>query len=240
MISGKDEVKLKECGEPLVSLDRSVRGTVIFLDAPRLRVEGTARVREGVAARLKAAKAELPRGWNFIVRDAWRPAFVQAQIFFEFLAKAESRFPGLSPAERRRLLKVMVAPWFGDDVSGHLTGGALDLRLVDGTGRRVPMRGRALGYLDNAKTDQPLLAPHLRRNRLILKAAMETQGFSNHPGEFWHYSYGDWHWARRTGIGVAIYGAVPDTAGLYADRECPCGSGKPFVACHVVRLPKIP
>jgi D-alanyl-D-alanine dipeptidase len=45
-----------------------------------------------------------------------------------------------------------------------------------------------------------------RGNRRLLYWLMTEAGFSAHPGEWWHYSYGDQMWASKTGAPAALYG----------------------------------
>ena len=48
----------------------------------------------------------------------------------------------------------------------------------------------------------------LQRNRRIMFDALTTAGFSNAPNEFWHWSYGDIQWAKRSKKKTAIYGVI--------------------------------
>lgn len=218
--------------EPLVDLRKVCPGVVIALDAERLKIERTAFARRTVARMLKRAQTLLPRGHRFVVRDAWRPAYVQAEILFGFIERFRSSHPSWSRARAGAEARKYAAPWKGRWASGHMTGGALDIRILDARGRRLPMRSRALSYQENARPDHPKLPSHLRKNRELLRRVMTAAGFSNHPLEFWHWSYGDAHWAKRERQGRAPYVVVPDHGGMYRDRPCPCGSGKLFTRCH--------
>ena len=66
----------------------SHKGVLIAIDKNRIRIEKTAYLRLTVARMLQDAKKNLPRGYNFIIRDAWRPGFVQAKIYYEFIRKS--------------------------------------------------------------------------------------------------------------------------------------------------------
>ncbi len=46
------------------------------------------------------------------------------------------------------------------------------------------------------------------QQRLLLKAVMEHAGFQRHPGEWWHFCYGDQMWAWLSEATTAIYGRV--------------------------------
>ena len=45
-------------------------------------------------------------------------------------------------------------------------------------------------------------------NRMILKKSLENAGFVNYPEEWWHFSYGDQHWAEAKNKDYAIYGSM--------------------------------
>lgn len=229
-----DGIRIRECDEPLVDILKYCPRARIALDKARIKVEKTAYLRLSVAKMLAQAERHLPRGYSFIIRDAWRPSYVQSEIFFDFVRKAKKRFPDASEDKVIKEVEKYVAPWKGVNASGHMSGGAIDLRVLDAHGRRLPMRSGRLGYKENALTDQPLLPPHLRRNRAILSAALRMAGFSNYPLEFWHWSFGDYQWAKRNGRKVARYGAVSDVRNAYVQKRCPCGSGVLFKKCHGV------
>lgn len=56
------------------------------------------------------------------------------------------------------------------------------------------------------------LAQIYHQNRLLLKAVMEQAGFQRHPGEWWHFCYGDQMWAWLSEAPRAIYGRVEESA----------------------------
>jgi D-alanyl-D-alanine dipeptidase len=217
--------------EQLTDLRNAVPGIVIALDRERLDVEETAFARPDVAKRLAKAQSLLPNGLHFIVRDAWRPAFVQAQIYFEFIERFLRKHPTWSRERAIEETEKFVADWKGPTASGHMRGAAIDVRIVDAKGRRVPMRSTALTYQENAAPDHPKLPARLRKNREMLRRVMFAAGFVNVYNEFWHFSYGDHIWAKQTGQ-KEKFSVIPDFHGMYADRPCPCGSTKLFIHCH--------
>lgn len=218
--------------EPLVDLRKYLPNVVIRIDKQRIRREKTVYLRNTVAQMLAKADSYLPKGLRFVIGDAWRPAFVQCSIYFDFVSKGKKRYPGLSYANILKEIKKYVAPWKGLGVSGHMTGGAIDLRLADRSGRKIPMRSKSLDYRENALSNQPKLSASLRRNRQILFDAMEKAGFTNYPLEYWHWNYGDYQWAKRGKKSNAFYGAVSDVNNIYVAEKCPCMSGKRFNKCH--------
>jgi zinc D-Ala-D-Ala dipeptidase len=118
----------------------------------------------------------------------------------------------------------------------HSTGGAVDLALADATGAIVdfgspideisershpdyyaPLRLRsvdvqqysAIELQQSSETpDSEKQTYHQRR--LLLKAVMEQAGFQRHPGEWWHFCYGDQMWAWLSEATTAIYGRVEE------------------------------
>ncbi|HPL93305.1 MAG TPA: M15 family metallopeptidase [bacterium] len=217
--------------ELLVDLKKYCPGIKIHLDGKRLQREKIAYLRLEVAKRLRQAQKLLPKGWNFVLRDAWRPAYMQCRIYYNFLEKARAKYPQATEAELQKRIAKYVASWYGEKASGHLTGGALDLRLIDQNGRRVPMISRKLSYEENARPLQLKLAAHIQKNRKIMADALRAAGFYNNKNEYWHWSYGDYYWARAHGRRAALYSVVPDPLKIYDNEDCPCGSGKKFACC---------
>jgi len=186
-------IKIKKCGEPLVDIKKFCPDLVI---APNLEKENRAFLRKTVIKMICRAKKRLPEGMTFIIESAWRPQELQKKIFQNFVKRSSIKEA-----------KKYVAPYRGKYVSGHMTGGAVDLRLWK-NGRRVPMKSSKLTYQENAKSFQPKLPKYIQRNRQIMFDALKKAGLSNFPKEFWHWSYGDVWWAKRNKKKVAIYGIV--------------------------------
>lgn len=196
-------IKIEECGEPLVDLKKICPELIIRLG----KKNEIAYVRQTIALKIKKALSFLPKGTTFIIRSAWRSPKTQEETFKSFVRKAKKNFPKASNKQIIRIAQKYVAPFKGKYTSGHLTGGAIDLRLFK-NGRKVPMNSKKLSYSQNALSNQPKLPWYLRRNREIMFSALNKVGLSNYPKEFWHWSYGDIQWAKRTGQKRAIYGVI--------------------------------
>ena len=218
------KIVVKDNQEPLVDIRKYCSDIIVRLGKKRDDIEKTAYLRLSVVKMLAKARRDLPDGYNFIINDAWRPAYVQASIYYNFLEWFKKKHPNRTLKQIKKEVGIYVALWYGPWVSGHMTGGAVDLRIVDKQGHKIPMRSKDLTYQENAKTIQPKLAPYLRKNRELLCSAMSQAGFSNHKGEFWHWSYGDSHWAKREGKTTAIYGPVNPSGKKdpYSQMPCPC------------------
>jgi D-alanyl-D-alanine dipeptidase len=198
-------VQIKDNGEPLVEVKKYCPDFVIQLDGKR-----KAYLRRSVVLRLKKARSLLPKGLTFIIRDAWRPAELQEKIRQEFIVMFQKKHPSWSKARAQQEAKKFVAESKGVFASGHMTGGAVDLRLINKkTGKRVPMRSRKLTYQENATPYQIKLPKHIQHNREIMYQALNSAGLTQCYNEFWHWSYGDAHWARRVGEKVAVYAILP-------------------------------
>lgn len=204
-------IKIKECGEPLVDIKKLCLDLVIDLGSSRARKEKKAYLRKTVAEMVCRAKSHLLKGMTFIIGDAWRPQYIQKRIFQQFVKELIKKYPSWSKSKIIKEAEKYVAPHKGKYASGHMTGGAVDLRLWKNN-RKVPMKSSKLTYQENAKSFQPKLPAHIQKNRQIMFDALRKAGLSNYPKEFWHWSYGDIWWARRNppagGKKVAIYDVV--------------------------------
>ncbi|MFA6197778.1 MAG: M15 family metallopeptidase [Patescibacteria group bacterium] len=234
----KAVITIRDNGERLVDVRKYCPNVVIRLGRRRMKQERTAYLRASVAKMLREATKYLPKGLRFVINDAWRSSYVQCGIYFDFIKKGQRRYQGLKGPALIKEIEKYVAPWSGVNASGHMSGGAIDLRIVDSRGHKIPMRSKSLDYRQNALSNQPLLPAAQRKNRAILADAMLRAGFSNYPLEYWHWSYGDIQWARRNKLKTARYGAVADVKGIYAQELCPCGAthadgrSKKFNHCH--------
>lgn len=196
-------VRVADCGEPLVALDES-------FGAAR------ARVRQGLAARLRRAQVALPAGIGLEVVEGHRSVADQRAIVARYAAEVAAAHPGADAAERHHLTSRFVAPVA---VAPHVAGAAVDLTLVDLTrpGRRALDLGTPVdatpeesgGRCFTASPDVPAAA---RGRRALLASALVGAGLVNYPTEWWHWSWGDRYWALLTGADAAPYGPV-DAAG---------------------------
>jgi D-alanyl-D-alanine dipeptidase len=128
------------------------------------------------AEALRRALHDLSRqGYGLLVFDAYRPWYV-TKIFWEAVPPAQHWFVA-DPAKGSR----------------HNRGCAVDLTLYDlATGKRVAMPS---GYDEISERAHPSYAGGTakeRAHRELLRRAMERQGFTVNPDEWWHFDYKDW------------------------------------------------
>lgn len=162
--------------------------------------------RRAVARRLSEAQTYLPAGVRLLLKECYRPMWVQKISWDDYFSHVSAKFPQWTEAQVTEECSKLNAPL---DVAPHTTGGAVDLTLVDGGGRWLEMGTAfnaspletggatytaALNISDAAKT-----------NRAILVEAMTRAGFVNYPTEWWHWSYGDKYWALLKGQPAALY-----------------------------------
>lgn len=203
-----EKIIVKESGELMVDVKKACPGLTIDLWKKRIKKEKTAYLRKTVADKLNLAKSYLPSNMTFIIGDAWRSQKIQKAILKRFERKFRSEHPEW-PAERvKEEVNTYAAPAEGEIVSGHMTGGAVDLRLCWKNGKKAPIKSKKLSYQENANPKQKNLAKNILRNRKIMQRALKKAGLSNNPHEYWHWSYGDYGWAKREGKKKAIYDVI--------------------------------
>ena len=66
------------------------------------------------------------------------------------------------------------------------------------------MGGEVRGFGENADFDYPGISAEARKNRNILRAALEKVGMVKYPAEWW-LSFGDRLSARLTGSKLAVF-----------------------------------
>jgi D-alanyl-D-alanine dipeptidase len=128
------------------------------------------------AEALRRALRELSRqGYGLLVFDAYRPWYV-TKIFWEAVPPAQHWFVA-DPAKGSR----------------HNRGCAVDLTLYElATGKQVAMPS---GYDEISERAHPSYTGGTaveRAHRELLRRAMERQGFTVNPDEWWHFDYKEW------------------------------------------------
>lgn len=76
--------------------------------------------------------------------------------------------------------------------SVHNRGCAVDVSLADGLGRELPMPSGYDEFGERAYPDYAGGNAGRRANRDVLRAAMEAEGFTVHPREWWHFDHESW------------------------------------------------
>jgi D-alanyl-D-alanine dipeptidase len=184
-----------DCAEPLVDLNATDR---------LLLATCSMRARRGAAERLYQAAEALPRDYSLLVVDAFRSQATQELRWQKRIAEMTEAMPQSSPKTVSEAARRFTSPPGGIG-SGHQTGGAFDVTLVDASGRPCDMGTNVKEANCLTLTKAAGLTPEQRHLRSLLIKAMTRVGFVNYPNEWWHFSYGDRMWAAYSGELLAIY-----------------------------------
>lgn len=133
-------------------------------------------LRRAPAEALALVQADLRKqGLGLKIWDAYRPLPVQ-QKMWDLIR--DERYVSNPAVNRGR----------------HTRGTAVDVTLVDAAGRELPMptafddfSEKAHGGYDGADVPE-----ERKRNRALLKEAMEKRGFTVLPTEWWHFDFRNW------------------------------------------------
>jgi zinc D-Ala-D-Ala dipeptidase len=161
--------------DPTIKLDIRYATTNNFLGTPVYTQARAFLQRPAAEALLRAHRELKAQGYGLIIHDGYRPWYV-TKIFWDAV-----------PTDKR----IFVAdPSAG---SKHNRGCAVDLSLYDlKTGQEVDMPSGYDEMTERAYADFPGGTDQQRALRLLLRQAMEKQGFAVIPKEWWHFDYKDW------------------------------------------------
>ena len=161
--------------DPTIKLDIRYATTNNFLGTP-LYTEARAFLQRPAAEAVVRANQELKaQGYGLIIHDGYRPWYI-TKIFWDATPDDKKVFVA-NPAQGSR----------------HNRGCAVDLSLYDlQTGREVQMPSGYDEMTDRAYADYAGGTAEERARRGILRRAMEKQGFTVYPEEWWHFDYKDW------------------------------------------------
>jgi len=170
-------------------------------------------VRQTVYTKLRSVAAQLKRineDYQLMVVYGYRDLAIQEKYFNEILADAQGDFGDEIELYESVHTKVAIP-----SVSGHPTGGAVDVGIYDARQNRMLDFGTdILDFSTTAcYTFSKKISQHQRDNRELLRSLMLEEGFAPYDGEWWHFSYGDKEWALYYGHEAALYRQVtPDIA----------------------------
>lgn len=165
----------------LISLDPTLRLDIRYATPDNLAgrpVYSEARAflqRPAADALARAHRALGAQGYGLLIFDGYRPWSV-TKLFWVVTPPAQRAFVA-NPAEG----------------SKHNRGCAVDLSLFElATGREVEMPSI---YDETTPRASPTYAggtAERRARRDLLRAAMQREGFTVEPNEWWHFNYKDW------------------------------------------------
>jgi zinc D-Ala-D-Ala dipeptidase len=214
-------IPIQDCGEPLLPIPADA---VAFVHPHPYEKVGAPYndkspfyLRQGVLERLLRAQELLEAmqsGWKIQVFDAYRPLEVQQYMvdhtITEVVQQRGLTLDGLTPAEQAEIFELVYEFWAVPDPDPsrpppHSTGAAIDVTLVDAAGQPVDMGSpidelspRSYPNYYEAEGGSHAQAQHFAQHRALLNQVMVAAGFLRHPGEWWHFCYGDQLWAWLT------------------------------------------
>jgi len=161
--------------DPTIKLDIRYATNNNFLSTPVYRQARAFMERPAAEAVVRASHALKEQGYGLLIHDAYRPWYV-TKMFWE-----------ATPEDKR----IFVAN--PSEGSKHNRGCAVDITLYDlKTGAAVKMPSGYDEMSERAYADYKGGTDEERRRRDILRAAMENEGFTVYPQEWWHFDYKDW------------------------------------------------
>jgi zinc D-Ala-D-Ala dipeptidase len=214
ILIGDERVKkipVQECHEPIVDLLLSF--PQLNFDLDRLHVQKQSKsishARKEIGEKLIQAQSMLPVGIKLLIKECYRPMWVQKDFWDSYWAFLKKKFPDWSENQIYEECSKLNAPL---TVAPHTTGGAVDLTLTDSKAQWLDM-GTAFNAspleTDQATyTDAENISHAAKENRKLLIQVMTAVGFVNYPTEWWHWSYGDKYWALKSAKSHAIYGSL--------------------------------
>jgi D-alanyl-D-alanine dipeptidase len=139
--------------------------------------------RPAAEALLRVHRKLEAQGLGLLIFDGYRPWSV-TKIFWD-----------ITPPEKRNFV---ANPKSG---SKHNRGCAVDLTLFDRkTGKPLPMPSEYDEFSERAYMAYSGGTEEQNRNRELLRAAMEAEGFAVVAHEWWHFDYKDWRKYRIENI----------------------------------------
>ncbi|NBU33630.1 hypothetical protein EB118_00815 [bacterium] len=128
----------------------------------------------------------------------YRPLTIQKDLFEYYRNKLTDKYSGNELLEAvHRLIAV-------PEVSGHPTGGAVDVQLCK-NGVPIEFGTNIWEFTPDSYTFSPFINRTSWSNRQLLRRIMLNVGFAPFDGEWWHFSYGDKEWASYYNKQYAMY-----------------------------------
>jgi zinc D-Ala-D-Ala dipeptidase len=161
--------------DPTIRLDIRYASSNNFLSTKMYSSAKAFLQRPAAEALVRAHKKLKAQGYGLLIHDGYRPWYV-TKMFWE-----------ATPADKHAFV---ANPKTG---SRHNRGCAVDLTMYDlKTGRAVEMPSL---YDEMSERSAPTYTggtAEQRARREQLRAAMESEGFTVNPDEWWHFDYKDW------------------------------------------------
>ncbi|GHA10813.1 M15 family metallopeptidase [Oceanisphaera arctica] len=214
------KITIEENQEPLVPVSLAPAPLQVYPAYYKMGIPNSVpecHVRTGVYQRLLQAAQALPAGISLLLLDSWRPYAVQQYLYDTLYDALETRLPNKTATELEQMTREFVSlpSTRVDAPSPHLTGGSVDVTLVDRHGLMLDMGTQfdEASVWSHTHAYEEIAAPDAREtevinNRRLLYSVMTLAGFTNLPSEWWHFDFGNQLWAWYSGAERAVYGAT--------------------------------
>ncbi len=153
------------------------------------------RVRKTVLEKLNKVDdllKEINPNYQIMVVYGYRSMEKQVKYFNEEIRKYKKSFK-----DELELLEFVHEKIAVPEVSGHPTGGAVDVVIYDMKEDTIIDFGTKVHDFDDNKSyiTYQDISDEAYENRMLLRKLMMKVGFAPYDGEWWHFSYGDREWA---------------------------------------------
>lgn len=174
-----------QSADPTIRLDVRYAGSDNFMGQPIYERSGAYMQRPAAEALGRINKALNARGFGLLIHDAYRPWYV-TKMFWDATPPASRMFVA-DPSQGSR----------------HNRGAAVDLTMYDRkTGAVVVTTGRYDEFSSRSYSNYVGGSDEQRWLRELLRTAMERDGFTVYPQEWWHFDRVGW---RDYAIGNATF-----------------------------------
>ena len=192
-----NKLNKKTMNEEFVSLpieSKKVIGKYVT-DLNELEYSNIIRVRKKVLEKLTLADTllkKINKDYQIMVVYGYRSMEKQVKYFNEEIKKYEKEFDNQLDLYEFVHEKIAVP-----EVSGHPTGGAVDVVIFDMEKKKIIDFGTKVHDFDDSKSyiNYMNISDKAYSNRIMLRKIMMHVGFAPYDGEWWHFSYGDPEWA---------------------------------------------
>jgi zinc D-Ala-D-Ala dipeptidase len=199
------KIVIHESNEPLVEISET--GCLKLLKEHRYL---SGKLRQGACELLYKASENLPEGYSLLVVTAYRPVWMQKELYRGRLKQLARKHPFMLVFQYPKWKKLVNRYTSPPGGSSHQYGGAVDVTIIDDKGERLDMGTTLTDFGVKVHTENDLITNEHRKNRNMLYNAMIQAGFVNYPLEWWHYSYGDRMWAAYSGRKECFYGKIEE------------------------------
>jgi len=199
------KIKVKDCKESLEKLSESE-----FVLDPRYFDMGHSNsndiyLRKGVVNKLREINKSI-YPLQLKIWDGYRSREVQESIYLDYYNKLEKEYKNWNNEKIIIEVEKFVAPYKKPFIPNHLTGGSVDLTLVDKNNEELEMGTKfdefsSRSFFDFFKDENK----KIHQNRIFLRDIMTGFGFTSFYNEWWHFDYGNQNWAKTLNKNIAIY-----------------------------------